>query len=146
MWALVIRNFEASDLRQVRDLLARTPEAAAWPANALVAETRDFVVRIAEEQGSIAGVVIFRIVVDEAEVLNIAVEADWRRRGMGSRLINDVMAACNAAGAKKIFLEVRDSNQAARQFYSRLGFKQTGRRRQYYRAPTEDAVVLVRTI
>jgi len=143
---LVIRDFEASDLGRVRDLLARAPEAAAWPADALAAATRDFVARVAEEEGSIAGVVVFRVAADEAEVLNIAVEAACRRRGTGSRLMNEVIAACRAAGARKIFLEVRDSNQAARQFYSRLGFEESGRRRGYYRAPVEDAVVLVRTV
>lgn len=143
---LLTRDFEMRDAGQVRDLLAGAAEAAAWPADAWVRETRDFVVRIAEDEGSIAGVVIFRIVADEAEILNLAVQARCRRRGTGSRLMNDAMAACGAAGVKRIFLEVRDSNQAARQFYSRLGFKETGRRRQYYRAPTEDAVVLIRTL
>jgi len=103
-------------------------------------------VRVAEEERSVCGLVAFRMMADEAEILNLAVDSRVRRRGMGSRLIEDAMAALKAAGIKKIFLEVRESNEAARSFYARMGFTEARRRRDYYREPAEDAFVLVRTV
>lgn len=102
--------------------------------------------RVAEEDGSVWGFVAFRTMADEAEILNLAVDSTRRRRGIGSKLMKDVLTACKAAGVKRIFLEVRDSNEAARNFYSRLGFTQVGRRREYYSRPAEDALVLGRTV
>jgi [ribosomal protein S18]-alanine N-acetyltransferase len=142
----VIRNLEQRDLERVRDLLASASETTAWPIDSLADGARDFQVRVAEEDGTVCGVVIFRIVADEAEILNIAVEASQRRRGTGSRLMHDVLACCLVAGARKVFLEVRHSNQVAREFYSRLAFRETGRRRNYYQKPIEDALLLVRTV
>src|SRR4029077_20300374 len=142
----MIRDLAAADVESVLKLLSRTPEAAHWPADFLPGYQKNFSLRVAEEGGVVCGVVVFRIVADEAEILNLAVDSAQRRRGMGSRLIEDVITATNAAGVKKIFLEVRDSNQGARNFYARAGFVETGRRREYYRQPLEDALVLVRTI
>jgi ribosomal-protein-alanine N-acetyltransferase len=143
---LVIRNLEQRDLERVRDLLASAPEATAWPIDSLARGPRDLQVRVAEEDCGVCGVVIFRIVVDEAEILNIAVEGSRRRRGTGSRLMNDVLLCCRISGARKIFLEVRTTNDVAREFYSRLAFRETGRRRNYYHRPIEDALLLVRTV
>ena len=143
----MIRDFDATDLESVRKLLSSIPEVTQWPADDfLLASQRNFSLRVAEEEGSVCGLVVFRIIADETEILNLAVDSSQRRRGTGSRLIQDVIAASNSAGVGKIFLEVRESNGAARSFYARMGFTETGRRRQYYRQPVEDALVLVRGI
>jgi ribosomal-protein-alanine N-acetyltransferase len=143
----VIRDLEARDLERVRRLLTSAPEASAWSTDGLLAHPRDLHVRVAEEEeGALCGMVIFRVVADEAEILHIVVEAAQRQRGIGSRLMDEVVATCRIAGAQKIFLEVRESNSIARKFYARLGFRVTGCRRNYYRSPTEDALVLVRTM
>jgi len=140
----MIRDFAPSDLESVRKLLLSTREAAPWSSDDfLLASERGLSLRVAEEEGAVCGLMVFRIVADEAEILNLAVDASRRRQGTGSRLIEDVVAACQAAGVRKIFLEVRDSNEAGRKFYSRMGFMEAGRRRQYYQQPVEDALVLV---
>jgi ribosomal-protein-alanine N-acetyltransferase len=143
---LVIRDLEGRDLERVRELLSGAREARAWAVDDLLAPQRDFQVRVAEQEGAVCGVVIFRVAADEAEILNIVVQGARRRLGIGSRLMNDVLEACRIAGAQKIYLEVRDSNSVAREFYSRLGFREAGRRRNYYPMPPEDALVLVRTM
>jgi ribosomal-protein-alanine N-acetyltransferase len=130
----------------VRDLLAAAPQATPWSIQELAARERNIEVRVAEGQGTVCGVVMFRIVADEAEILNIAVEDAERRHGKGSALMNEVFAACRCAGALRIFLEVRDSNRLAREFYARLGFTEIARRRNYYQRPAEDALVLARTV
>jgi ribosomal-protein-alanine N-acetyltransferase len=144
---LKIRDFDAGDLQSVQKLLSSTPEAAQWPADEFPFQRdRGFLIRVAEEEHAVCGLVVFRIMADEAEILNLAVDSRQRRRGMGSRLLADAIAACKAAGVKKIFLEVRDSNEAARNFYLRMGFNEAGIRQQYYREPMEDALVLCRTV
>ncbi len=142
----MIRDFAPSDLESVRKLLLSTREAAPWSSDDfLLASERGLSLRVAEEEeeGAVCGLMVFRIVADEAEILNLAVDANRRRQGTGSRLIEDVIAASKAAGVRKIFLEVRDSNEAGRKFYSRMGFIEAGRRLQYYQQPVEDALVLV---
>jgi [ribosomal protein S18]-alanine N-acetyltransferase len=142
----MIRDFNATDAERVRTLLAGIPEAAQWLPQDLRASQANSGFRVMEEEGKLSGLIIFRIMADEAEILNLAVESRRRRQGMASRLIEDLIAASRAAGVKRIFLEVRHSNEAARNFYARMGFTEVGRRRQYYRHPAEDGLVLVRNL
>ena len=143
----MIRNVDATDLERVRTLLASVPEAAPWSADySRLALQGGLSVRVAEEEGIVCGLVVFRTMADEAEILNLAVASTSRRRGIGSRLMEDALAACKTAGVKRIFLEVRESNDAARKFYLRMGLTEVGRRRDYYSHPIEDALVLARTV
>ena len=142
----MIRDFTEADAESIRQLLSAIPEAAQWLPHELGASKGNSVFRVAEENGKVSGLLIFRIVADEAEILNLAVEAGWRRQGIASRLIEDALAACKAAGVRTIFLEVRDSNKAARNFYVQMGFTENSRRPKYYREPLEDALVLMRSI
>ena len=143
----MIRDLDAGDLETVRKLLSGVPEAAEWSAEGLrSALQRNLSMRVAEEEEIVCGLMVFRTMADEAEILNLAVDSTRRRRGIGSRLMKDALAACKAAGVKKVFLEVRDSNQEAQKFYLRMGFTEVGRRREYYSRPLEDALVLARKV
>jgi ribosomal-protein-alanine N-acetyltransferase len=82
---------------------------------------------------------------DEMEILNLAVEPSERLKGIASRLVQQVLTGEPAKRPRRIFLEVRESNSAARAFYLAQGFVMNGRRRSYYSDPAEDALVLVRT-
>ena len=95
--------------------------------------------------GPLLGYVVAWFVADEGEIANLAVTPAARGRGIGARLLDAALAEGRARGAVAIFLEVRDSNHAARQLYESRGFEEVGRRRQYYRRPTEDAIVLRHT-
>ncbi|MCC5983518.1 MAG: GNAT family N-acetyltransferase [Rhodobacteraceae bacterium] len=88
-------------------------------------------------------VAVVRIVLDEAEVLTLAVAPAWRRRGLGQAVLNDALARAHAAGATASFLEVAADNAAALALYGRMGFRTVGRRRGYYDAGT-DALILRR--
>ena len=95
---------------------------------------------VAADGGRVAGFVVVRqLAPGEREVLNFAVHPDYRRRGVGRRLIQAELA--RGPGAR--FLEVRASNRVAIEFYTSMGFKQCGRREGYYGNPREDALVLV---
>jgi ribosomal-protein-alanine N-acetyltransferase len=142
--AITIRRTVVGDEYVLRALLAKIPEAAQW--NELPGSAGGFYCCVAECDGRVCGLIAFRIMADEAEILNLAVEEGQRRRRIGSRLMGKAVAECESAGVRKIFLEVRESNAAAQTFYARRGFRVEGRRRAYYREPTEDALVLVRSI
>ena len=78
---------------------------------------------------------IARVVGEEWEIENIAVAGSARRRGLGTRLLGELLDMARAKGAAAVFLEVRESNQAARALYEKWAFLESGRRRGYYRDP-----------
>jgi ribosomal-protein-alanine N-acetyltransferase len=131
----------------VARLLAEAPQATCWSAQELLqlhASGIHVWVAVGEE-GDVAGVVASREAADEVEILNLAVTQAWQRRGLGRRLMETALDAALSAGARRAFLEVRESNVTAQAFYQRLGFVETGRRRNYYHHPVEDALLLSRT-
>lgn len=79
---------------------------------------------------------------DEFQILNIATHPDFQGRGFAKRLIQDLLTHASLEGVAQVTLEVRPSNQAARGLYQRMGFQEVGRRRRYYRNPTEDGLLL----
>lgn len=105
-------------------------------------------IAVAGDPKTIKGFVIAQLAADEAEIVSIGVAPDWQRAGLGKRLIEGLIRASKNGGANKIFLEVADDNAAARALYASLGFKETGRRKAYYRraSTTVDALVLALTL
>jgi ribosomal-protein-alanine N-acetyltransferase len=101
---------------------------------------------VARENASerIVGYVVSWFVADEGEIANLAVREPTRRRGIGSALLDGAIAEGLRRGAENLYLEVRESNDAARRLYASRGFEEIGRRNKYYRHPVEDAVVLRR--
>jgi len=91
---------------------------------------------------SVCGYVIAAVITDEAEVLNLAVAGQSRRRGFGGRLLDAGLGMIRDRGAREVFLEVRESNAAAIALYTSRGFAALSRRARYYRNPVEDALVL----
>ncbi len=82
------------------------------------------------------------VVTDELHINNIAVEPRWRRRGVATALLREVLSRGRAREARRAFLEVRISNLGAQALYQKLGFLPTGVRRRYYSHPVEDAVIM----
>lgn len=103
-----------------------------------------FLVSAPFSTGSVKGYVIALAVLDEAEIINLGVDAGSRRMGIGGRLLDEALARVEAKGVVTTFLEVRESNVAARALYGSRGFSEISRRRGYYRTPVEDALVLRR--
>jgi [ribosomal protein S18]-alanine N-acetyltransferase len=79
---------------------------------------------------------------DQGELANLAVDPDARRRGVGSLLLDRLLAEAEAAGLSAVFLEVRASNAAAASLYEKRGFREVGVRRDYYSRPREDGRIL----
>jgi ribosomal-protein-alanine N-acetyltransferase len=92
--------------------------------------------------GAVVGYAVVWYVLQEAELGNLAVAQGWRRRGLGRRLLEWTLEKARNRGTDRVFLEVRMSNDSAKQLYERRGFVSVGIRRRYYRAPVEDARVM----
>lgn len=90
----------------------------------------------------VIGYAVGWVAADEAELANIAVVAERRRQGVGSRLLRAISAAARKRGARRMYLEVRRSNRDGQRFYAHHGFDRVGRRTGYYSRPQEDAVVM----
>ena len=108
-------------------------------------ENESLVGRVATGAGqnqALAGYLLARSIAGEAEILTLAVLPEARRRGMGMALLEAVLLALRQVDVAAVFLEVRESNEAARALYRRSGFRPVGVRADYYRNPPENAVVL----
>jgi ribosomal-protein-alanine N-acetyltransferase len=92
-----------------------------------------------DDDGRLLGYALFWHVVDEVQLLNVAVAIESRRRGIGLALMNDLIAYARAHDVARILLEVRASNAAAIALYDRLGFERFNVRERYY-ADGEDAI------
>jgi ribosomal-protein-alanine N-acetyltransferase len=77
----------------------------------------------------------------EWELENVVVKATFRRKGVATALLNELLIRTRATGSEAVVLEVRESNQAARSLYLKWGFEQAGRRKAYYSTPPEDAIL-----
>ena len=141
-----IRAATPDDVPEMIRLAQSTASAAHWTQAAYEAIGRDEVperiVLISEDANhKLCGFVVARIVADECELENIVVSASELRQGIGSALLQELSLAARSRGAKRIFLEVRESNESARRLYTHFGFVQDARREAYYRNPTESAVL-----
>ena len=97
---------------------------------------------VAQEGQTLLGYVGSQTCQDETDMMNIAVSPASRRQGVARALIEALVSALRQRGSKQLTLEVRASNGPARQLYERLGFLQVGLRKNYYRNPKEDALIL----
>jgi len=105
-----------------------------------------FLVVESEPGAAIAGYVVAFSVGEDGEILNVAVGEPFRGRGLAGQMLDAALIELGARGVRTAFLEVRESNEAARALYGSRGFSEIGRRRGYYRRPVEDALVLRRVV
>ena len=84
----------------------------------------------------------FWLIVDEGHIANVAVHPAWRRQGFGELMMRRVMTLCQAAGGKRMTLEVRKRNFPARDLYLKLGFHVEGERENYYQDPKDSALIM----
>ncbi|HKW50327.1 MAG TPA: ribosomal protein S18-alanine N-acetyltransferase [Candidatus Eisenbacteria bacterium] len=102
--------------------------------------------RVAMRGNTLVGYLLAVMVVDEAHLGNLAVHPSERRSGVGQRLLDDLLETAREKGVARVTLEVRESNQIARKFYYRNEFIDVAMRKNYYRNPVEDAIVMLRSL
>ena len=101
---------------------------------------------VALEDGRVLGYVGMMCVLDEGQIINVAVHPDARRRGVGRRLMEAAQTYAKERGIVFLSLEVRESNIAARSLYSSLGWEEQGIRKGFYSHPIENACVMTKSI
>jgi ribosomal-protein-alanine N-acetyltransferase len=97
---------------------------------------------VAELDRKIVGMIVVWLIIDEAHVATIATHPDFRRRGIGTKLLAHALKHLIEEGARSSFLEVRESNTGAQDMYRKFGYEATGRRPRYYRDNNEDAILM----
>ena len=129
---MVVRPGRDNDRDEVAAIQRASPEASSW-------DPWGYDVTVAEIEDRIVGfLVTHRLAVDELEILNLAVAPSNRRKGVAKALVSASLE--HVCGS--VFLEVRESNLAARQLYESIGFKEVNRRPQYYSDSQEAAIVM----
>ena len=149
MAVVSIRKYASADLSAVLSVCRQSPEAAQWSEDGFnQAASCGQVILVAEvaadesAEARTCGFLVARVVAGEAELLNMAVDAADRRKGLGSKLLAGAAKEAEARQATRMYLEVRESNEAAISLYERHGFRKNGQRAGYYQNPTENAVLM----
>lgn len=96
--------------------------------------------------GQWAGFISCHVVLDQAEIMNLGVLPGLRRLGLGGHLLRSLLNSLAEQGVREVFLEVRQSNAAARHLYERTGFSVIGLRKNYYRDTSENAIIMSQNI
>ena len=142
--ALTIRPAGPADLAAV-ERIERASFGDPWSRSALFGELHADAMRlplVAELAGEVCGFLMAWRVVDQLHVLNVAAAPAVRRRGVGTALLLEAARLARADGLREITLEVREGNRAARDFYRRHGFAESGLRPRYYADNGEDAIIM----
>lgn len=101
---------------------------------------------IEEQGGKVVGFLACHLIVDEIEIMQVAVHPAQQKQGIAQQLLEQLASFAHEKAASSIFLEVRESNQAAKQAYRKSGFEEIGIRKKYYHAPVEDAVLMLKKV
>lgn len=145
----LLRPVEERDLTAI-SRIERGSFADPWTEEAfrrlIDVEPAIFLVAECDPDSTVAGYVAAFSVGEDGEILNVAVTPEFRGRGLAGQMLDAVLIELGARGVRTAFLEVRESNEAARGLYGSRGFAEIGRRRGYYRRPVEDALVMRRVL
>lgn len=140
-----VRIATMDDIQVLMSLEKDSPTAAHWREEQYRAALQPGAVpervSLVIEAEAALGFLVARVLGEEWEIENVAVAAGAQRRGLGSRLLQELLERARARGARAIFLEVRESNEAAQRLYTKSGFASAGRRKSYYQDPPEDALL-----
>ena len=124
--------------------LEKTCFSDPWSENSIASELKNplslWLVALADSK--VVGYVGSQSVMGESDMMNVAVDPDYRRMGIACRLIETLISALAERDNHSLALEVRASNTPAIALYGKMGFTEVGRRRNYYRNPREDALIL----
>lgn len=144
---LIVRNMVETDLDAIAELEAAT-FTDPWTLKSIYntfCQKQAFIVT-AENDGKAVGYCIVYFVPDEGEIARIAVDALCRRQGVGRKILEQVSQICRDKGIARLMLDVRESNESARNFYLNYGFQEDGMRRNFYDMPKENAILMSKDI
>ena len=140
MKILPMNEYHVAQVAELEKLCFSDP----WSENSVASELKNplSLWLVAEEDGVVFGYVGSQTVLGETDMMNIAVHPDCRRKGVASALITELICRLKGQGSHILRLEVRESNAPAIALYKAMGFTQLGLRKNYYRNPKENALIL----
>ena len=140
---MIIETMKSSHVAQIAEL-EKICFSAPWSEKSIASELNNELAfwLTAMEGEQVAGYIGSQTVMDESDMMNVAVHPDFRRKGIAEALVNALVEALKSKGSRCLTLEVRASNVPAITLYEKLGFSEIGRRKNYYRNPREDALIL----
>ncbi len=141
---LTLRVMTVEDLEEVLEI-ERSSFSTPWSATSFFNEIKNprSLSKVARLGGRIVGYLCASRIIDEGHILTFAVHPEFRKLGIASVLIRDILEHLKGEGCRFVFLEVRASNSGARKIYEKFGFRELGIRKNYYLTPVEDAIVMV---
>ena len=140
----VLRDMNPADLAGIV-CIEQCVHAYPWSyGNFTDALKSNYVCKVYEADGEILGYVVLMLAVDEADLLNISIVAEYQRKGLGRQLLGAIIEIARGCNMQRMLLEVRSSNVAALGLYCDVGFRKIGMRHGYYSADNgrEDAIVM----
>ena len=141
---MIITKMTEKHVAQVAELEKICFGSAAWSEKSIASELENalslWIVAVEDEQ--VLGYVGSQTVIDETDMMNIAVHPDYRKQGIATGLIVGLIGALKLRNSHCLTLEVRASNEPAKKLYKMLDFEEIGIRKNYYRNPKEDALIL----
>ena len=139
----VIRGMNKGDTKQLAEL-DKICFAVPWSEQAFVDETENELANyiVAVDNDAVIGYIGYWKVIDEGHITNVAVNPEYRRKGIASSMLSKIIKAAYEDKLYMLTLEVRKSNTAAQKLYEKFGFVPLGERKNYYHLPTEDAVIM----
>ena len=142
---MIIREMTAADVPLAAEI-EKLCFAHPWSEQSIESEmsSENSVFLMAFEEDKAIGYVGLSAVLDEGYMGNLAVTEQYRRNGVGRSLMNELMRICRDKDFSFVTLEVRESNLPAVNLYISLGFERVGVRKNYYKEPTENALLLTK--
>lgn len=138
-----IKLMNPEDLSQVAEI-EKQIFSVPWSEKAFKesVESENTIYIVAKENEKVLGYAGMYVSFEEGSITNIAVDIEVRRRGIGRKLIADILDKANERGVEKIFLEVRETNEPAIALYEKMGFEKNGIRKNFYEKPLENAIIM----
>lgn len=140
---IIITHHTNEDLEAIAEI-EKTSINPPWSYKAICdfAECDTSRILVAKLDNVVVGYITYSVVLDEVQIANVATHPEYRRRGIGEKLLNFLYDESKASGMYVITLEVRQSNEPAINLYRKCGYDEVGRRKNYYKNPTEDAILM----
>ena len=143
---MILCKMQPGHIAGVKDLLDSCFGVSAWSTESIAAQLDkpDSYCVVAVDEEKVVGYIAFEKILDEGSIVELAVDPEHRRQGMGRRLVELMLSSCT--GVKTICLEVRVSNTAARSLYEAFDFEEITIRKNYYDDPREDAAIMIKKV
>ena len=140
---IIISHHTKDDLNAIAEI-ERVSINPPWSFKAICdfAECNTSRILVAKIDNTVVGYITYSVVLDEVQIANIATHPDYRRRGIGEKLLMHLYNESMSENMFVITLEERESNEPANRLYEKCGYSEVGRRKNYYKNPTEDALLM----